>query len=241
MTPDVDLASELTQRNAELALITSVQEALAGELDLQGIYDLVGDKIREVFDAQVVDIGVYDEASGLIHFPYAIERGVRYPDEPIALIGFRKHVMESRETLLINENTIEACERYGNPSVVPGDATKSALAGDMPKSLLYVPLVVRERATGVMSLQNLDREHAFTDCDQQLLETLATSLSIALENARLLHETRQRNAELALISSVQESIAGKLDQQAIYDQVGEKLRRSTRRSSTSACTTPTRA
>jgi len=54
---------ETRQRNAELALINSVQEALAGELDLQAIYDVVGDKIQEVFDAQVVDIGIYDDAS----------------------------------------------------------------------------------------------------------------------------------------------------------------------------------
>ena len=84
----------------------------------------------------------------------------------------------------------------------------------------------------MISLQNVDRDHAFMESDQQLLETLAASLSVALENARLVHETRQRNAELALINSVQDSIAGELDQQAIYDLVGDKLRKvSTRRSS----------
>ena len=67
---------ETRQRNAELALVNSVQAAIAGELDLQAIYDLVGDKIQEVFDAQVVDIGIYDSASGLLHFPYVIERGL---------------------------------------------------------------------------------------------------------------------------------------------------------------------
>ncbi len=139
MTPDVDLASELAQRNAELALITSVQEALAAELDLQAIYELVGDKIRDVFDAQVVDIGIYDVASGLIHFPYTIERGVRYPDEPIALMGFRKHVMETREALLINENMLQECERYGNPAAISGEETKS---------VLYVPLVARGQGDG---------------------------------------------------------------------------------------------
>ena len=96
---------ETRQRNAELALINSVQSALAGELELQAIYDVVGDKIQEVFDAQVVDIGIYNEAAGLIHFPYTIERGVRFPDEPIELIGFRKHAMETREPLMIAEST----------------------------------------------------------------------------------------------------------------------------------------
>ena len=69
----------------------------------------------------------------------------------------------------------------------------------------------------------MDREHAFSESDMQLLETLAGSLSVALENARLVHETRQRNAELALINSVQDAIAGELEPQAIYDAVGDKI------------------
>jgi PAS domain S-box-containing protein len=206
---------ETRQRNAELALINSVQDALAGELELQAIYDAVGDRIRDVFDAQVVDIAIFDETSGLLHFPYTIERGVRFPDEPIELIGYRKHVMKTREPLMIAESTPEESKRYGNPYVLAGEPVKSAL---------FVPLVVGGRATGVISLQSVDRTHAFSEPDQQLLETLAGSLSVALENARLVHETRQRNAELAVINSVQESIAGELDQQAIYDVVGEKLR-----------------
>jgi PAS domain S-box-containing protein len=205
---------ETRQRNAELALINSVQSALAGELELQAIYDVVGDKIQEVFDAQVVDIGMHDEAAGVMHFPYTIERGVRFPDEPIELLGFRKHVMETREPLMIADSTPEVAERYGNPFILTGEPTRSAL---------FVPLVVGGHATGVISLQNLDRANAFTDADQRLLTTLAGSLSVALENARLVHETRQRNAELALINSVQQAIAGELDSQAIYDLVGDKL------------------
>ena len=206
---------ETRQRNAELALINSVQEALGGQLELQAIYDVVGDKIQEVFDAQVVDIGIYEPSSGLISFPYAIERGVRFPDEPIPLMGFRKHVIETREPLMIADCTPEILEHYGNQFVISGEPARS---------LLYVPLMVSGRATGVISLQNADRTHAFTEADARLLTTLAGSLSVALDNARLVHETRQRNAELALINSVQESIAGELDQQAIYDLVGEKLR-----------------
>ena len=79
------LLAETDERAAELAIITSVQEGLAAELDMQAMYDLVGDKIREIFDAQVVDIGIYDRPADVMHFPYTIERGVRFPDEPIAL------------------------------------------------------------------------------------------------------------------------------------------------------------
>ncbi len=207
------LVHETRQRNAELALINSVQAAIAGELDPQAIYDAVGDEIREIFDAQVVSITTLDEATGLTHHPYAIERGERWQQEPDPPSGFEKHVLETLEPILLAENLETEVERYGSKVV----------AGERSKSVLFVPLVTSGRATGVISLQNLDREHAFTESDQQLLQTLAGSLSVALENARLVHETRQRNAELALINSVQDAIAGELDQQAIYDTVGDKI------------------
>jgi PAS domain S-box-containing protein len=207
------LVHETRQRNAELALINGVQDAIAGELEPQAIYDAVGDRIREVFDAQVVAITTHDEATGLANFPYIIERGERLQSEPLAPAGFTKHVLETREPLLIVENLEAEAERYGS----------TTLAGEESKSVLFVPLATGGRATGVISLQNVDREHAFTESDQQLLETLAGSLSVALENARLVHETRQRNAELALINGVQEAIAGELDPQAIYDAVGHEI------------------
>ncbi len=183
------LIDETRQRNAELSLINDVQRGLAMNLDMQAMYDLVGDRLQEIFDAQVVDIGVLDEVAGLIRFPYSIERGIRFPDEPIEVIGFRRHVLETREPYLADENLDEQSERFGQPRV---------LQGEPPKSSLFVPLLVGGKATGVISLQNLDREHAFSHADVRLLTTLAGSLSIALENARLFEETRQRNAELAL-------------------------------------------
>jgi GAF domain-containing protein len=208
------LVHETRQRNAELALINSVQSAIAGELDPQAIYDAVGDEIREIFDAQVVQIVTLDETSGLVHYPYVIERGERLEVEARTPGGFAGHVLGTREPLLIVENLEAESERYRS----------FTLQGDAPKSVLFVPLVTAGKATGVISLQNVDREHAFGESDQQLLTTLAGSLSVALENARLVHETRQRNAELALITSVQDAIAGELDPQAIYDAVGDRIR-----------------
>ena len=205
---------ETRQRNAELALINDVQRGLAMNLDMQSMYDLVGDRLQEIFDAQVVDIGVLDESAGLIHFPYSIEKGVRYPDEPSLVMGFRKHVLGTREPLLFDTVTEELLAEYDQPRAIQGEPARSGV---------FVPLVVASRATGVISLQNVDREHAFDDTDLRLLTTLAGSLSVALENARLFEETRQRNAELALINDVQRGLAENLEMQAMYDLVGDRL------------------
>src|SRR5262249_56045295 len=126
--------------------------------------------------------------------------------------GCRKQVMGTGESLVVNENLVETAERHGS----------QVISGEQPKSVVFVPLVTGSKVTGVISLQNIDREHAFSASDRQLLETLARGLSVALENARLVHETRQRNAELALINSVQDAIAGELDPEAVYDLARDK-------------------
>ena len=83
--------------------------------------------------------------------------------------------------------------------------------------------IVGGEVIGRISLQNLDREHAFGEGDVRLLTTLAGSLSVALENARLFEETRQRNAELALINDVQRGLAENLEMQSMYDLVGDRI------------------
>ncbi|HEX2883359.1 MAG TPA: GAF domain-containing protein [Candidatus Limnocylindria bacterium] len=215
------LLAETDERAAELAVVNSVQQGLAAHLDMQAMYDLVGDKIQEIFDAQVVDIAILDGGDGLVHFPYTIERGERFPDEPIPLVGFRRTVVATRAPLLINSNASEAAAEHGQPG---------AIQGETPLSALFAPLLVAGgEARGVISLQNLDREDAFTESDVRLLTTLSSSLSVALENARLFDETKRllaetdrRAAELAIVNSVQQGLAAELDVQAMYELVGER-------------------
>jgi K+-sensing histidine kinase KdpD/CheY-like chemotaxis protein len=217
------LLKETEQRTAELAVINSVQEALAKEMDIQSIYDLVGNRIRELFDAQSVGIATFDHKTDTEHIHYLIEKGERYYPAPRPLNILRKHLIATREKILINKNFEEVAGTFGMKKV-PGT--------EQPKSALYVPLVVGERVTGYMSLQNIDKENAFSDSDVRLLETLANSMGVALENARLfdetnrlLKETEQQKAELGVINSVQEGLAKELDMQAIYDLVGERIRK----------------
>ena len=208
------LFEETRQRNAELALINDVQRGLAENLEMQAMYDLVGDRIREIFDAQVVDIGIVDRDAELIHFPYAIERGERFPDEPIEIIGFRKQALETRAPIVVNENVAERAAEAGQPVAIQGEPALSDV---------FVPLIVAGQATGVISLQNLDRENAFSENDVRLLTTLAGSLSVALENARLFEETGRRAAELAIVNNVGQAIAQQLDLEALIGSLGDEL------------------
>ena len=218
------LKAENQQRAAELAIISTVQQALAAELDMQGIYDSIGDKIREIFpDAESMNIRVVDPHTGLVEFPYIYEVGERLTVDPIPVGGIFGHVVATGRTLLINENLEEEALKIGAPTLT---GTSSG-----EKSAVWVPLMWGSEVRGLVNLTDYQREHAFTESDVRLLETLAGALSAALQNARqfaetqrLFNESEQRAAELAVVNSVQQALAAELNMQGIYDAVGDKIR-----------------
>src|SRR5437868_10016686 len=216
------LLKETEQRNAELAIINSIQQGLAAELNFQAIVDLVGDKLREVFDTPDLGIRWYDEKTKLAHILYAYEHGKRLfvsaaPPTPGGLF--------------------ETMRRTRQPIVLNGAADYRALPGgtvpgtDESKSMIAVPIITGDRVLGSVTIVNYEHENAFGEAEVRLLTTIAASLGTALENARLfdetqrlLKETEQRAAELAIINSIQQGLAAELDFQAIVDLVGDKLR-----------------
>lgn len=193
----------LEQRAVELALINSVQEGLSAKYEMQAIYDLVGDKLRDTFNAQVVMISQYDPQTDKVFHHFAIERGrhLQIPGwHPID--ASRAKVIRSKKPVMINEEEINELLGTQRMSVVPGT--------EVPKSWLGVPMLVRNEARGIVSLQNLDKENAFSSSDIDLLTTLTNSMSQSLENARLFDETQhllnRLEREMALARQAQKSI-----------------------------------
>src|SRR5437773_10736228 len=97
--------------------------------------------------------------------------------------------------------------------------------------MIRVPIISSDRVLGSISIENYELENAYGEFELRLLSTIAASLGTALESARLfdetqrlLKETEQRNAELAVINSIQPALAAEFDFQAIFDAVGDKLR-----------------
>ena len=214
--------ANLEQRNTELAIINSIQQGLAAELDFQAIVDLVGDKLREVFNTGDLGIRWYDAETNLAHYLYGYEHGERLTiaPRPPTPGGVFETMRKTRRALVLNNADDYA--RIGG-GAVPGT--------DMSKSLIAVPIISSDRVLGTIVIENHECENAYDEAEVRLLGTIAASLGTALENARLfdetqrlLKETEQRAAELEIINSIQQGLAAELDFQAIVDLVGDKLR-----------------
>ena len=222
----LSIEQELIQRNFELQIINSVQAALAAELNIQGIYDAVGDNIREITGSEIVMIQIWDIEMGVRHDEYSFEKGKRFPISEHPFTPLEKSIipdLQSGKTIVWNEGMKERIGKLSHSHVV---------VGVLPLSVVFVPLKTgkaNQKVITAISLQN-SHEHAFSDSDVRLIETLANAMSVALQNARLFDETQRllkvtedRAAELAIINSVQAGLASKLEMQAIYDLVGNKI------------------
>jgi signal transduction histidine kinase/DNA-binding response OmpR family regulator len=125
-----------------------------------------------------------------------------------------RELMNRRAPLLIND-----VERWEKETGV----TQVVVIGEPSKSVLFVPLMAGSELRGHISLQNVDRTSAFSDADVRVLSTLASSLGVALENARLVNETRQRAAELSIVNEVGRALGSQLDLDRLIDLVGDQM------------------
>jgi GAF domain-containing protein/DNA-binding response OmpR family regulator/anti-sigma regulatory factor (Ser/Thr protein kinase) len=206
------LLKETEARNAELAVISAVQQALASQLSLQGVYDAVGRQLRQVFPGFGVVIRRYDVASGLQHFPFWWGSGEQENDmPPTAPAGFGAEVLRTGRTLLVNRNMEAEARRLGSVSL--------SRDGSVPVSQLLVPLLVGDEVRGMLDLRHLEREDAFGESEVRLVETLAASMSVALENARLFDEIQRRARESAALSEVGRDLSSTLDLQRVMDGI----------------------
>ena len=209
------------ERVAELAIINEVQQGLAAELDFQAIIDLVGDKLREVFNVSTLGIGWHNHEANLVHYLYVYEHGQRLSVEPQPPGTLAKLILKTRQPVVWN---------------TPGEARQLSLSNlpgtdtQVSKSGANIPIISSDRVIGGIQIENFEREQAFGESELRLLTTIAASLGTALENARLFDETQrlfkaeqERAAELAIINEIQQGLASELDFQAIVDLVGNKL------------------
>ncbi len=106
-------------------------------------------------------------------------------------------------TLPLNQGIIGRAIRTAQTQLVPDVRADPDYAAEHPdtRSELAVPLRHGKRISGVLNLES-DHLAAFDAEDVLLAESLADALDLALDNARLYAETRQRSADLSALYAI---------------------------------------
>jgi PAS domain S-box-containing protein len=186
------------QRNRELEMLHRVSQDLSSSLNLRRVLTNALDEARHLLNAVGSTVWLVDPERDELACWQATGRHSE------VLHGWQLPISEGFVGLVI---------RTGQSVIVP-DAREDdrhfkgvdQATGEEIRSLLCVPLKVADRLLGV--LQVVDPEpNRFETTDLALLEPLAASTAIAIENARLYSEAdRLRRFNEGMVQSMQEGI-----------------------------------
>ena len=171
-------AQQIVARKAEeLGILNRINLAITAGLDFDHVLRTLHEQCQQVVPSDAFYVALYEEQTSLIHIPLYYEREYR-PGPTLDIHsnpGLTGHIIVSRRTLHLHDTLIETAPSPN--SIIRTD-------GNAPRSYVGIPLFLRDKVIGVMSVQSY-QPNAYTDDHIRLLENIAIQAAIAIENARL--------------------------------------------------------
>jgi PAS domain S-box-containing protein len=189
ITLRVRVEERLRRRNRELTLLNRVGQELSATLNLQELANQLLQEGAEIVGAEASSVWLWE----------------REPDNALICQAAFPHAYESllrSHRMRLGQGVVGWVARTGKSLIVPQTADDPRFfpgideqTGFHTRSLLAVPLKVRDAVVGVLEVLNKQKGH-FSQDDLTLVETMASSAAIAVVNARLVEELRQHTSEL---------------------------------------------
>ena len=178
--------AELAQRASQMEAISRVARSISNVQDLERLLPSITSVVSEQFGFYHTGIFLLDDRSEFAILKAAnseggqnmLQRGHRLRLGSASIVGFVASQGEPRIALDVGADAVF----FNNP--------------DLPntRSEMALPLKAGSVIIGVLDVQSVETG-AFKPEDIKVLETLASQIAIAIENARLFGQTRQALAE----------------------------------------------
>lgn len=116
----------------------------------------------------------------------------------VASRGLDERVVRSLR-LKVSDSLAGKVITAGQPLMLTGQDLTRIKSSYLVRSLIYIPLRVKEQVIGVLGVSNSHQNCDFTNHDLRLLSALADYAAISLENVRLFNQIENERAKLAAI------------------------------------------
>ncbi len=179
------LYAKAKKRAERMAILNRIGLLTASTLDLNEVLNLIHEQTSQLMTPDTFYIALYDEQKEQMSFEIFVEKGESFGkfSRKLGEMGLTGWIIRSKKPLLIRNLAEE------RPPVEP------RVLGEPPSRLSYlgVPIMCREKVTGVISVQSF-QPYTFDEEDRGFLTAIANQACIAIENARLYKEAQQEIA-----------------------------------------------
>jgi len=170
------LRALMQKQSAELAIMMDIGKAITSSLKLDEVLNVIMGKVSSLLEPKQWSLLLLDEETGELYFEIVVS--------PVAdrLKGIR---------LRLGEGVAGWVAQEGEPLLVEDAATHPLVARHIDqqisfetKSIICVPLIVKEKVFGVIEIINALEDRPYTSADLAILSTIADFAAIAIDNAR---------------------------------------------------------
>jgi len=177
---------QLEQRLKELNTLFGIGKSVTSLLDQDKLLSRLVEAAVYLINAEEGSLLLVDDKTNELYMVAA--RGI---DERMAR-SFRLRVEDSLAGEVITS---------GQPLVLSGADLTKIKTSYLVRSVMYVPLRIKGRVSGVLSVDNRQQQRDFTNHDLRLLSALADYAAISVENAKLFNQAESERAKLATVLS----------------------------------------
>lgn len=171
--------NELEKSFKSVKLLSEIGQKVTSILSVETIVEKVYENVNQLMDASAFGIAIFNEERNWLEFPGFMEKGEKLPIHYQPLEDKERYSVwcfDNQKEIFISDYIGE----YNN--FFPGATVPSPLAGELPESLIYIPLVHKNRKIGVITVQSFQKS-AYNEYHLNILRNLAVYVAIALNNA----------------------------------------------------------
>ena len=210
---------ELEEKHRRLTALYEVSRTLNSVLDLEEVLNLAMNAVMEVTGAERGFAMLLDPKSGA----WVLTLACQIDRQEIESPSFRTS-REAIEKVIATHTPVITTHAQADQDL----AAQANGVGDNPRSILCLPLVIREQMTGVIYVDNQMEKGTFTEQDLDFLTAFADQTAIAIENARLYENVTARMREAMALHKVSTRVMGTLNLDQLLEDIPEVLQRAFR-------------
>ncbi|MBN1584247.1 MAG: GAF domain-containing protein, partial [Anaerolineae bacterium] len=193
-------------RSEELLVLNELGQALTARLEVDDVLQEAYQQVSRLMVTENFYIGLYDQQTRTIDFVFTvtdseIDRSIVSVSVDQGLAGY---IVRNRTSVLLPDNVRERQEALG-----------ITIVGQESASWLGVPMLIGDRVLGVIAVQSYTASRLYGEHERELLVAVAGPTAIAIQNALLLDEARERARREQILREISTRLRGSTDPDVI--------------------------
>lgn len=187
------LYEEMRRKAMQIETLLAVSRTISSNRYIEEILHLLVTMTAQMMNSKICSLMLLDGKKGELEIVATQSLSEEYRNKPNLKIGqsISGRAVSEKKPIALLDVTKEKGYMY------PGLAKKEGLC-----SLLSVPMMIKERAIGVINSYTSDR-HIFTEDEIKILQAVANQAAVTIENTRLLERSLEMEEALATRKSVE--------------------------------------